>query len=185
MINVQVVGRKWENGLCESIDSANELCQNKICLEIKMQLIEIDIFDIVNVTIVGGVQVAHINGELSLDGYLTFEQRLRQIGLLSYEQRRKIAQVILIRKIETDLLQIDMADQITRNTRTDNFPRRGRNVYDISRSSFSPKGPIARAMRTANELSLFYSEDDSIPAIRSKLRRHFLNNQPATAQFLR
>lgn len=118
-------------------------------------------------------------------GYLTFEQRLKRMGLLSYGQRRKIAQVILIRKIETEQLQIENAEGIARNARTGNYPRGGRNVYDVQRSSFSHKGPIGRAMRTANELSRFCSDDDSISAIRCKLKRHFLNEFPEISRALR
>lgn len=108
-------------------------------------------------------------------GYLSFDARMKDLGLLTFAERRDIATVVFIVKLlreETlSILTEHIEELIHINVRNTRSPH----LFDISRSTFARNTPIIQMLQLVNSIKSVITLEDSPNTIKCKLKKFYLN----------
>lgn len=107
--------------------------------------------------------------------YVSFNQRLKKLGMLTYGERRHIASIIFHLKILRGEIKSELCKLLRSNSPVPSYTSRSPNIFVYNRRNIAPKSPIQIAMALINQFKNVFDFDDSIDVIRKKLKTHFLD----------
>lgn len=106
------------------------------------------------------------------NGYITFEQRISTLNILTLSQRRTIASIVAIMKIVKGITETCLSQSIQQCVRS-NYRTRAHRIFNISATTVFPqKSPIHIAMHNVNTHHNVFNVDNSISTIKSKLKEY-------------
>lgn len=105
-------------------------------------------------------------------GYVEFEQRLLQIHLLTYDERRSIAAAIFILKIYKGCLQSTYSQKIISSKFENTVNLRSPQLFRIDRK-IPLNSPLYNCLVAINEFSNTINIDDSIDISKRKMKEYY------------
>lgn len=104
--------------------------------------------------------------------YVSFEKRMELCGLLTYEERRKIASAIFTVKLHNNTIDTNLGDFVRDSRHESVFHSRSPLLFTIRRS-LSDSSPLHRCFRIINAHRDIINIDETVETTKSKLKTFF------------
>lgn len=114
----------------------------------------------------------------NLPNYVTFQERLRQLNLLTFAERREIASAVFILKILKEEIRSTMLEKIFASRRLHVDHIRNPTIFNVSRN-LPAKSPLALGMSTINKYRNVFSLQDSVQTAKNKMKHHLADQRQA------
>lgn len=110
------------------------------------------------------------------DNYIPFDERLRRLEWLKFEERRIIGIILNIIKIENGDLQTELSSFIERH-RIRRTGRRTYNIFYLQHDEAQSKNPIINGMRLVNRFKDVIDMSASVATNKNALKTYFRNHR--------